>query len=341
MATIDSWRFIAAIGVGLEQITIDTLLPELVPPPRRGQVFAVNQGIEFAVVPVVALLGWLLLPFHPLGLDGWRWVALIGASGALLAWWFRLAVPESPRWLALHGRDKDAERVLRKLEARAESDLGRPLPPPQTAPDTIEQKGGFRELFRPPYLKRTVVMSAFNAMQTIAFYGFGSWVPTLLIAKGIHVTASLEYAFIIALANPVGPLLGYLIADSVERKWQIVAAGVITGIGIFLFAQQDVAALVISFGVLVTLANNWLSFTLHGYQAEQFPTRIRARAVGFVYSWSRVSAALAGLMIGFFLRQGGTMAVALFIAAAMVVMVLVIGLWGPATLNRRLEEISH
>ena len=128
-ATIDLWRFIAAIGVGLEQITIDTLLPELVPPPKRGRVFAVNQGIEFAVVPLVALLGWLLVPLHPLGLDGWRWVALIGASGALLAWWFRLAVPESPRWLALHGHGQQADAILRKLEARAESDMGRPLPP--------------------------------------------------------------------------------------------------------------------------------------------------------------------------------------------------------------------
>ncbi|HZQ39634.1 MAG TPA: MFS transporter, partial [Rhizomicrobium sp.] len=62
---IDFWRFVAAIGVGLEQITIDTLLPELVPPARRGQVFAVNQGIEFAVVPLVALLAWLLMPLHP------------------------------------------------------------------------------------------------------------------------------------------------------------------------------------------------------------------------------------------------------------------------------------
>jgi len=338
---IDLWRFVAAIGVGLEQITIDTLLPELVPPPQRGRVFAVNQGIEFAVVPVVALLGWLLEPLHPLGLEGWRWVALIGASGALLAWWFRLAVPESPRWLALHGRDQQAEAILRKLEAQAESDLGRPLPPPAPTSFSIEEKGLFSELFRPPYLKRTAVMSVFNAMQTIAFYGFGSWVPTLLIAKGIHVTTSLQYAFIIALANPVGPLLAYTIADRMERKWQIVTAGIVIGICIFLFARQELPAAVIVFGVLVTMANNWMSFALHGYQAELFPTRIRARAVGFVYSWSRISAALAGLMIGFFLREGGTMAVALFIAAAMVVMVLVIAIGGPRTLNRRLEEISH
>jgi putative MFS transporter len=339
--TIDLWRFIAAIGVGLEQVTIDTLLPELVPPPRRGQAFAVNQGIEFAVVPVVALLGWLLVPLHPLGLEGWRWVALIGATGALGAWWFRLGVPESPRWLALHGHEQEAEKILSKLEARAARDLGHALPPPGIAAEAAEEKGNFGELFRPPYAKRTLVMSVFNAMQTVAFYGFGSWVPTLLIAKGIHVTASLQYAFIIALANPVGPLLAYAIADRIERKWQIVAAGLATGIGILFFALQDNAVLVILFGVLVTLANNWLSFTFHGYQAEQFPTRIRARAVGFVYSWSRVSAALAGLLIGFFLRQGGTLAVALFIGAAMTVMVLVIGLFGPRTLNRRLEEISR
>jgi len=340
-AGIDLWRFIAAIGVGLEQVTIDTLLPELVPPPKRGRAFAISQGIAFSAVPLVALLGWLLVPLHPFGLDGWRWVALIGASGALFVWWFRRNVPESPRWLALHGREAEAERILSGLELRAERDLGRPLPMPEMAADAVEEKGRFRELFRPPYAGRTLVMSVFNAMQTIAFYGFGSWVPTLLIAKGIHVTTSLQYAFIIALANPVGPLLAFAIADRIERKWQIVAAGIVTGIGILLFARQENAALVILFGAVVTLANNWLSFAFHGYQAEQFPTRIRARAVGFVYSWSRVSAALAGLLIGFFLKEGGTMAVALFIGAAMTLMVLVIGLWGPVTLHRRLEEISH
>src|SRR3954452_7488166 len=50
-----------------------------------------------------------------------------------------------------------------------------------------------------------------------AHYGFAAWVPTLLIAKGINITTSLEYSFIIAVANPVGPLLGTLIADRIER----------------------------------------------------------------------------------------------------------------------------
>ena len=109
----------------------------------------------------------------------------------------------------------------------------------------------------------------------------------------------------------------------------------------YLFAIQRNAAMVIVFGVLVTLANNWMSFSFHNYQGELFPTRIRARAVGFVYSWSRVSAAFAGLLIGFFLKEGGAPAVALFIAVAMVIMIVTIGAFGPKTRHRALEEISQ
>ena len=108
-----------------------------------------------------------------------------------------------------------------------------------------------------------------------------------------------------------------------------------------LFALQTNEIAIIAFGVLVTLSNNWLSFTFHSYQAELFPTRVRARAVGFVYAWGRASAAFVGLLIGFFFGQGGTMAVAIFIGIAMVGVILVIAIMGPRTLNRPLEEISQ
>jgi putative MFS transporter len=126
-----------------------------------------------------------------------------------------------------------------------------------------------------------------------------------------------------------------------ERKWQLVSAGV--GIGVFslLFANQADTRLIITFGVLVTLFNNWMSFSLHNYQGELFPTRIRSRAVGFVYGWSRVSAAFAGLLIGFFLKEGGAPGVALFIGGAMGIMVITIGVFGERTRHLALEEISH
>ena len=62
---VDLWRFIASIGIGLEQVTIDTFIPELVPPQGRGRAFAFNQFIAFLIVPVVAFLGWLLVPLSP------------------------------------------------------------------------------------------------------------------------------------------------------------------------------------------------------------------------------------------------------------------------------------
>ena len=339
-AAIDLWRFIAAIGVGLEQVTIDTLLPELVPAKSRGRAFAFNQFIEFAMVPVVAFLAWLLVPLHPLGLDGWRFVAIIGGAGALAAWWLRRSVPESPRWLSLHGHADKAERVMAELESKIARDLGSPLPPPAPLSSAQPARGNLSDIFRAPYAGRTAMLSVFNLMQSIAFYGFGSWVPTLLIAKGIHVTTSLQYAFIIALANPVGPLLGFLVADRMERKWQLVTAGACVAIFMLCFALQSDALAIIVFGVAVTLCNNWISFATHNYQSELYPTRIRARGVGFVYSWSRLSAALAGLLINFFLAAGGTLAVALFIGAAMAVMIVTISLFGPRTLHRRLEEVS-
>jgi len=82
---LNLWRFISGIGVGVELVTIDTYLSELVPKNLRGRAFAFNQTIQFASVPVVALLAWLLVPLAPLGIDGWRWVVLTGAAGAVLA----------------------------------------------------------------------------------------------------------------------------------------------------------------------------------------------------------------------------------------------------------------
>ena len=338
--TVCLWRFIAAIGVGLEQITIDTFLPELVPPRYRGRAFAYYQFVEFLIVPVVALLGWLLVPRTYFGLDGWRWVAIIGSVGAAFAWVFRIGLPESPRWLALHGHREKAEAVMSKIEAGVIKDIGGPLPVPVPRADELPAKNSFSELFRPPYGKRTLVLSIFNLCQTIAFYGFGSWVPTLIISKGILVTKSLQYSFLIALANPVGPLLGMLVADRMERKWQLVSAGVLVGVFILLFSLQTDPWLIILLGILVTLANNWISFVFHGYQAEQYPTRIRARGVGFVYSWSRVSSALNALMITFILSRAGVPGVASFIALAMVIMCGTVGVFGERTRNRSLEELS-
>ena len=338
--TIDLWRFIASIGLGVELVNIDTYVSELVPKEQRGPAFAYNQFVMFTAVPVVAFLAWQLVPMTVFGLEGWRIVVIIGSIGAFVIWWIRRSLPESPRWLEQHGRAAEAEAIVADLENKIRKD-GVELPPPQPVAGETERKtGAWTEMWNTTYRGRTIMLVIYNLFQTVGYYGFSSWVPTLLISQGIGVTKSLAYTFIIAVAAPVGPLIGTVFADRFERKWQI--AGAAAGIAIFglLFAQQTTAAGVIVCGLLITLCNNWMSFSFHAYQAELYPTRIRARAVGFVYSWSRFSAIFSGFLIAFFLGNYGTIGVFGFIAGAMLVVIVVIGGFGPAVTNRRLEAIA-
>jgi MFS transporter, putative metabolite:H+ symporter len=336
------WRLLCGIGIGVEFVTIDTYLSELVPVERRGKAFAFTSLIGTTAYPITAFLAWAFVPYMPLNIDGWRWVAIVAAIGAIVAWFLRLGLPESPRWLAQHGRTAEADRIMRMIEARVEAGIGRPLPPPRIVADEVEiGKGAFQEMFQPPYRNRTIMLVIFQLLQTVGYYGFTSWVPTLLLAQGINVTKSLAYTIIIAAANPLGALLCTQFADRVERKWQLsVAALCIAGFGL-LFAQQTAAPGIMTVGVLIAISNTVLAYSLHAYQSELYPTRIRARAVGFTYGWSRFSTIFIGFFIAFFLRNYGNIGVFVFIAASMVVVFFVIALMGPRTTGLRLEAISR
>src|SRR6185437_12700212 len=150
---INLWRLIASIGIGVELVTIDTYIAELMPKSMRGRAFAFNQTVMFCSVPIVAFIAYLLVPTSPLGLDGWRWVILIGSAGALVVWYIRRAVPESPRWLINQGRLDEADAITKSMEARVQADLGgSPLPAPASHPlDKAEPKGRFSEIFAPAY----------------------------------------------------------------------------------------------------------------------------------------------------------------------------------------------
>jgi putative MFS transporter len=108
-----------------------------------------------------------------------------------------------------------------------------------------------------------------------------------------------------------------------------------------LFALQTSAFGLIFCGVMITFCNAWLSFSYHSYQSELFPTNIRARAVGFCYSFSRLSTVFSSLLIGFFLDSFGTPGVLAFIASSMLIVMLTIGWFGPRTRNLALENIAH
>jgi len=336
---LNAWRFVSGVGLGLEMVTINAYLSEMAPKHMRGQAFALSQVIGFCSVPVISALAYYLVPLKPLGLEGWRWVVLAGALAAVVIGFLRFALPESPRWLARHGRLAEAEAILSRIEAEAEADTGRPLPPPGP-PEAISPAGRFVDLWVPPTRGRVILMSVFNVFQTVGFYGFQNWVPTLLVHQGIEITKTLGYTTLIALAAPLGPLIGFFLRERVERKWVIViAAGLILACGLVFGATRS-APTIIAMGLMLQIAANGMSYSFHAYQQELFPTGLRARASGFVYSWSRLSVIFSSFVIAYILKGFGAPGVFAFIAGAMAVVMATIGLFGPKTSGIALEKIS-
>ncbi len=332
---LDLWRLVAGIGIGVELVTIDAYVSEIAPARLRGRAFAINQAIQFTAVPMVAFVCWRLLPLSPFGVAGWRWVMILGASGAVMAWVLRAGLPESPRWLERRGRYAEADAIASRLEGRApirHPRVAHALPP--------EPVGRLSEAFSPAYRKRTLMLVIFNIAQAIGFYGFGNWTPSLIAARGHSVTHSLGYAFAIAAAYPLGPLLCSVFADRFERKTQIIAAALTTAALGLAFATQSAPTALVALGIGVTFSNNLMSYAYHAYQTELYPTRMRASAVGFVYSWSRLSTVFSSFIIAALLAGFGAGGVFAFIALAMGVVVLAVGLLGPRTSGRGLESLS-
>src|SRR5579863_4982174 len=333
-------RFFAGMGIGAEIVVVDTYVTEVVPGRARGRYVAITQVAGFCAVPVAAVLSRLLVPTHFL-MSGWRWVMLIGASGALLTWWFRRRLPESPRWLESRGRVTEAEAIVAALEAgsitiSAPGKLGQK----KAVPTQGAERASFSELWKRPYLSRTVMLVIFQALQTIGFYGFANWAPTFLLKRGVSLLHSLEYTLLIAIVSPLGPLLAALTSDRMERKWTIVVLALLVaclGLG---FGNSMAPAAVVGFGALLTLANYWFSAAFHAYQSELFPTRLRATGVGFTYSWSRLSAAFTSILIGAVLMHG-VPAVFAMLAVAMILVATVVAVMGPRTNGLVLEEISR
>jgi putative MFS transporter len=334
------FRFLVGVGLGIELVTIDTYLTEWAPAHLRTRAFAFAFFIQFLSVPAVALMSWWLVPQTILGLSGWRYVVIAGALASMIIWLVRKGLPESPRWLIQQKRYQEAREVMWAMEARCGLPDAAPFPVRrQAASHQAPEKGRFRDIWSPRYRGRTMMLVVMNFFQAIGFFGFGNWLPALLSGQGASVTHSLLYAFFITLAYPLGSLVCSRYADRMENKWQIVFSCLTTVVFGSLFAMQNNPVWLVLCGFFITWSNAWLTYSYHSYQSEVFPTRIRARAVGFCYSFSRLSTVFSSLLIGLILQYSGSTGVIAFIVVSMLIVMLTIGIFGPKTRGLDLEDI--
>ena len=335
-------RFLAGIGLGAELVLVDTYLAEFVPGRVRGRMIAWAYTIGFLGVPLAALLGGRLVAHEQLlGIDGWRWLLVFGGLGAVFVLAVRTMLPESPRWLESRGRLADAREVVASVVAKVAP--GTAIPGVLETADAREDARSVAEVLRiafRDYRKRSVMLVIFQILQTVAYYGFGTLAPLVLVAKGFDVTQSLGYAALTFAGYPLGSLLSVPLVERFERKYLIIVSALGIAVSGIVFAAATSVGLIVVAGFLLTAISNVFSNAFHIYQAEIFPTAIRSTASGVAYSLSRATSTVMPFVAVPALAALGPVAVFSGSAVLIVLLCLDVGLLGPLSTGLRLEEVE-
>ena len=333
-------RFLAGLGIGAELPLVDAYLGELLPSRLRGRYTAWAYTLGFMGIPAAGLLGRLLVPTAPFGIDGWRWLFVAGSLGAVIVWLLRARLPESPRWLASVGRIAEADAILARMEREANVEGG-----PETAlPEPRHIERGRETALKPAfgqYRSRMIMLGVLQLFQAVGYYGFGTLVPLVLASRGDSIATSLTFTTITFTGYPIGSALSLPIVERVDRKWIIVGSALLMSVLGLGMGYSTSSFAIVTFGFLYTAAANVFSNGLHIFMVEIFPTAIRATAAGACYGLSRLSSAAMPFILLPVFRQWGAGAMFMVIGAAMWIVMADVALFGPRTTGLSLEEVNE
>lgn len=322
-------RFIAGVGLGGEQPLAFAYAGEYSPKRIRGRILAIVHFIGGACVwPIAALF---TLAFRDS--IGWRGVWIVIGIGALIVWLFRFTLPESPRYLATHGRGKEALDVLERLG------IDKPKEPLAAGAASDTKSDPFGIVFK-MFPRRVIAgMICFSAFFGVAI-GLGTWLPNIMTAKGFTITKSLTYTFGMTLAVPCASLFMMYALDRYGRKITSVTAFICAGIMAIVFANAatDMQLLVAGFIMIffIQVAGNSMQI----FASEVFPTNARASGFGWAAGVGRL--ATAGIVPAILWIQTGWGLTAVFVSLAIVLLIAAASVTqlGPEARQKGLDEIA-
>lgn len=330
MTQLVLFRLITGAGIGSELAIASVYIGEISPRSRRGK-----------YTSLLSVLGWIgltssgpvslsLVQGQFAGIDGWRIVLGIAGIVALASLPFRVRMPESPRWLLSKGRLADVNRVLLSMGAG----------PLQSAPLVGTKTQSFKLLKSKSTLARILLLGTVWVLVYIPIYS-----SLLLVIEYVNQGYTISQSISINLLSGIGFIAGgavaILLADRMERKYQIAIASFALGLGYVLrgLFVSDFTGLVLA-GFVAFFANAWVVTALLAYTAENFPTRIRSSAAGIVEGSSRGIAATSPFI--FLALYGyGFLATMVGIAAFSFVAVGVTIAFGKRTRGQSLEMLAN
>jgi len=341
-------RVIAGLGTGAESSIIAPYLSEFVPSRFRGRYIGSLAGFFAFGYVFASLLGYFVVGELA---NGWRWVQVISALPILMVLWWRRGLPESPRFLQVRGRTDEADAIVTDIERRALARGCELLPAIEvvgsdSAPYAREVPpggvvDGLRALVRGGMRRTSLTTWAYWFVAIFTYYGFFTWIPSLLVAQGYSISKSFMFTIAIYLAQIPGYYSAAFISEWLERKWTIVVYLGGAGVGALGLAFAGSATEIVLWGMLLSFFMNGNAALEYTYTSEIYPTAIRATGLGVASAIGRIGGIIAPIAIGFSYASIGfggvfTMLLILLVAGAVLVAV-----FGQRTNGRALESIGH
>lgn len=330
-------RFLQGVGLGGEVPVAATYISEIARARGRGRFFLLYELLFPIGLYCAAVLGFWLVPRW-----GWQSMFYIGAAPAILVFFLRRVLPESPRWLASQGRLAEADAVVRRIE-QSIADSGQALPPPATRPaPALQGPTRWQELFSGIYRRRTLVVWVMCYSCYTITYGLTTWLPTLYRTLfHLPLSQALGYGLVTQTVGLVGSTACALLIDRIGRRIWFAVAFVGGGLALCLVWIMGVSAL----SVLVCASLSFffiasISLALNLYTSELYPTRMRALGSSLASAWVRIAAAVGPTLIGLMLAAHEMVAVFVLFGGIAVAGGVVTALGAVETRGRMLEEVS-
>src|SRR6516162_6098188 len=330
-------RFIAGLGLGAEQPLAFAYAGEYSPKDIRGRILALVHFIGGACVwpigtALVLLFGTTLFAGNP---DyAWRGVWLLIGVGALIVWVFRFTLPESPRYLATHGRSREALDVLGRLGIS---------PPPlsslstDVASDT--KSDPFAVVFKMFPTRVIAGMICFTAFFGVAI-GLTAWLPNIMNEKGFTITKSLQYTLAMNFAVPCASLFMMYALDKFGRKITSVCAFVGAGVMAIVFANAGTPMELMVAGFVMVFFIQVAGNAMQIFASEVFPTNARASGFGWAAGVGRLATAFIMPSILLIQQTYGLMTVFVCLATLLLIAAASVTQLGPEAKRRGLDEIA-
>ena len=320
-------RLLTGVGLSGATVVAITYISEMFPAAKRGAYQGWIMTIGLCGIPVTAYVARFLIP---MGSWGWRGVFVWGSLGLLFPLFAR-HLEESPRWHEHHGRLRDADAALDRIEQQIRNEIGQ-LPPIASAiPVVTQERASLHALVAGGYLKRMALFIAIWIFQTLGFYGFMSWVPTLLAANGFSVVHALERSSAISIGAVPGAWIAAKISDRWERKWLITGVSLVVACCGLIYGLSFSTVPIVIFGFLVAMFIQTFAPLLYAYTPESFPTSVRNTSTGVGYGIGRLANAFGPLFVAFLYTNYGYTSVFVYIAICWSMVALLVGSLGPRT----------